>query len=98
MKIDIQRSTDTTTIKVVGRVDRFTAYSFASTLYDNLEGVDTVVLELSGVEYVSDEGLGVLVGAHEKMKERGALKLVGVCDDVMESMRAHGIADVLLTG
>ena len=98
MKIDIQRSTDMTTIKVVGRVDRFTAYSFASTIYDNLDGADTLILELSGVEYVSDEGLGVLVGAHEKMKQRGTLKLVGVCDCVKESMRAHGIADVLLTG
>ena len=98
MKIEIQRSVDKTTIKVEGRVDGFTAHALASTLYDNLDGSETVVLEMSGVEYVSDEGLGVLVGAHEKIQPRGSLRLTGVCDGVIESMRARGIADVLLIG
>lgn len=95
MTLEIKRSMGEATIKVVGRLDRFTAPVLEKTIDQLASGVPGIVLDMSGLEQISDTGVKVLLGAHEKLKESGALRLTGVGESIMETLRANGGADVL---
>ena len=96
MTLEIKKSAGETTIKVVGRLDSFTAPVLEKMINKAALGEMSIVLELSGVEQVSDVGVSVLLNAHRKMSEMGSLRLTGVCESVMETFRTAGCADVLV--
>jgi anti-sigma B factor antagonist len=50
---------------------------------------------MKGLEYISSAGLRVLLGAQKKMQKAGSLKLINVCDDIMEVLEMTGFADIL---
>jgi anti-sigma B factor antagonist len=47
------------------------------------------------ISTVSSAGLRVLLGAQKKMKGKDAMKLVSVCEEVMEVLEMTGFADIL---
>ena len=54
-----------------------------------------LTLDLKGLEYISSAGLRVLLGAQKKMNKIGEMKLINVCEDVMEVFEMTGFADIL---
>ena len=95
MTIEIKRSSMETTIKVVGRLDLVTAPVLGKMIDQNSRNAENIVLELSGLESISDAGIRVLLGANEKIRPTGTFKLIGVGNNVMESLKTSGCADVL---
>ena len=95
MTIEIKKNANETTIEVIGRLDTITAPVLEKTIVENISGIESLVLDFKGLEYISSAGLRVLLGAQKKMKNIGAMKLVGVCEDVMEVLEMTGFADVL---
>ena len=95
MTIEIKKNTKATTIAVGGRLDTITAPVLEKTIGDNITNVSNLVLDLKELEYISSAGLRVLLGAQKKMQRVGTMKLVGVCDDVMEILEMTGFADIL---
>ena len=95
MTIEIKKNANETTIEVIGRLDTITAPVLEKTIVENISGIESLVLDFKGLEYISSAGLRVLLGAQKKMKNRGAMKLVGVCEDVMEVLEMTGFADIL---
>ena len=78
-----------------GRIDTTTAPSMDEALKASLDGVSDLVLDFSGVEYISSAGLRVLLGAQKIMKKQGAMKLIGVNDDTMGILEVTGFLDIL---
>ena len=95
MTIEIKKQASETTILIVGRLDTITAPVLEKTISENTENTQSLILDLSGLEYISSAGLRVLLGAQKKMQKIGSMKLTGVCVEVMEILEMTGFADIL---
>ncbi len=95
MTIEIKKNAKETTVEVVGRLDTITAPVLDKTINENINGTQNLILDFKGLEYISSAGLRVLLTAQKKMKNIGSMKLIGVCDDVMEVLEMTGFADIL---
>ena len=96
MTIEIKKNAADTIIEVVGRLDTITAPALEKSINENAPSIQNLVLDLKGLEYVSSAGLRVLLAAQKKMKMVGSMKLINVCDDVMEIFEMTGFADIFV--
>ena len=94
MKIEFIKENETLTVTLDGRLDTVTAPELEAFLADKYNGTKALVLDCAKLAYVSSAGLRVLLGAQKKMK--GAMKLTGVCELVMEVFEMTGFADILV--
>ena len=92
MKIDFNLSNGVLKVSLEGRLDTITSPELESTLGKNYEGASSLIFDCEKLAYISSAGLRVLLGAHKKMK--GAMKLTGVCELVMEVLEMTGFKDV----
>ena len=95
MTIEIKKHENEITIEVVGRLDTITAPVLEKTIGENIGEIQSLILDFKGLEYISSAGLRILLGAQKKMKSQGSMKLIGVCEDVMEVLEMTGFADIL---
>ena len=95
MTIEIKKNAKEITIEVAGRLDTITAPVLEKTISEHIDNMQSLVLDLKGLEYISSAGLRVLLGAQKKMNKNGSMKLTGVCEDVMEVLEMTGFADIL---
>ena len=95
MTIEIKKNAKELTLEIVGRLDTITAPVLEKTIGENISEIQSLILDLKGLEYISSAGLRVLLGAQKKMQKNGAMKLTGVCEDVMEIFEMTGFADIL---
>lgn len=95
METSIKKENGKQTIIVSGRVDTTTAPELEKTVFDNLEGVSELVLDLKDMPYTSSAGLRVLLKAQKAMDLQGEMKLINVCSDVMEILDMTGFSDIL---
>lgn len=98
MTLEIKRSAKETTVKLVGRLDSFTSPALERTIDKIANDTSNVVLDLSGIEQVSEIGVRALLSVHDKMSAKGSLRLTGVCKSVMDTLRVNGCADILAIG
>ena len=96
MTIEIKKNAKEMTIVVVGRLDTITAPVLEKTIVENVDCIESLILDMHGLEYISSAGLRILLGAQKKMQKIGSMKLVGVCDEVMEILEMTGFADILV--
>ena len=94
MTIEITRSAEQTTVKLVGRLDTMTAPALDKTIKEDLGDTQNLVLDVKEVEYISSAGLRVLLSAQKMMQKRGSMKLTGVCESVMEVLEMTGFSDI----
>ena len=95
MTIEIKKNDKEITIEIVGRLDTITAPVLEKTIGENIGGTQSLILDFKGLEYISSAGLRVLLGAQKKMNGVGSMKLINVCEDVMEVLEMTGFADIL---
>ena len=96
MTIDIKKNAVETTIEIVGRLDTITAPALDKTINEDIGDTQYLVLDMKGVEYISSAGLRVLLGAQKKMQKIGSMKLIHVCESVMDVLEMTGFADILV--
>ena len=94
MKIDFTKNSGILTVVLDGRLDTTTAPEFESFLGKNYDGTDSIVIDCEKLAYVSSAGLRVLLAAQKKTK--GAMKLINVCELVMEVFEMTGFSDILV--
>jgi anti-sigma B factor antagonist len=71
---------DTHVIAVAGEIDLFTAPEFKQRVSSLIDaGRSRVVVDLTETTFIDSSSLGVLIGAHRRLKLRGGALLV-VCD------------------
>ena len=95
MTLEIKKNEKETTIEIVGRLDTITAPVLEKTIGENMGGIQSLTLDFKGLEYISSAGLRVLLGAQKKMKDKGSMRLISVCEEVMEVLEMTGFADIL---
>jgi anti-sigma B factor antagonist len=95
MTIEIKRNAEETLIELAGRLDTTTAPALDKTIGNDIEGTKNLVLDLKKLEYISSAGLRVLLSAQKKMQKIGSMKVINVCEEVMEVFEMTGFADIL---
>ena len=94
MKIDLTKTQGILTVALDGRLDTTTAPELEKCLSENGDGTGSLVIDCEKLSYISSAGLRVLLAAQKKNK--GAMKLVHVCELVMEVFEMTGFADILV--
>ena len=93
---DRRVSDDTHVIAVTGEIDLFTAPEFKQRVSAPIEaGIPYVVVDLSATTFIDSSSLGVLLGAHRRLKVRGG-SLVIVCrhPGLIKTFRITGLDGV----
>ena len=95
MTITTEKNNEAVTLKIEGRLDTMTAPELETVINGLTDETKALTLDMNALEYISSAGLRVLLGAQKKMNKIGTMKLVGVCDAVMEVFEMTGFADIL---
>ena len=95
MTIEIKKNAGEAIVEVAGRLDTMTAPVLEQKIAEETQGIKNLVLDLKGLEYISSAGLRVLLGAQKKMQKIGGMKVINVCEIVMEVFEITGFVDVL---
>ena len=96
MTIEIKKNQEVTVVEVVGRLDTITAPALDKTINEDIGDTKNLVLDVKGMEYISSAGLRVLLAAQKKMQKIGTMKVINVCQEVMEVFEMTGFADILV--
>ena len=96
MTIQIKRNADETTIEIAGRLDTITAPALDKTINEDIADTKNLVLDVKDMEYISSAGLRVLLSAQKKMQKIGSMKVIHVCEEVMDVFEMTGFADILV--
>ena len=95
MTITEERNNDVVTLKIEGRLDTTTAPTLEKTINEIVDGVKELILDMNQLTYVSSAGLRVLLSTQKKMSKIGTMKLIGVCEEVMDIFEMTGFVDIL---
>ena len=98
MTIEIKKTAKETIIEVAGRLDTITAPALDKTINEQIGDTKNLILDVKGMEYISSAGLRVLLSAQKKMQKVGSMKVVNVCEAVMDVFEMTGFADILVIG
>ena len=96
MTIEIKKSAAETVIEIAGRIDTTTAPALEKAIREDIGDAKNLVLDMKAVQYISSAGLRVLLGAQKKMQKIGSMKVINVCEAVMEVFEMTGFADILV--
>lgn len=96
MQIQKEKQNEAVTLRLAGRLDTVTAPGLEAAVNQLEDDVRHLVLDMGGVQYISSAGLRVLLGAQKKMNRIGSMKLIGVCESVMEILEMTGFSDILV--
>ena len=96
MTIEIKKNADVATIEIAGRLDTTTAPVLDKAINEELGEVSHLTLDIKDLNYISSAGLRVLLSAQKKMQKIGSMKVVNVCQEIMEIFEMTGFADILV--
>ena len=82
-------------VALEGRLDSAAAPGLDASLAENLQSVDSMVLDLEKVEYISSAGLRSLLTAHKALAGKGGLKIRNANEIVKEVFDVTGFSDIL---
>ena len=94
MKIDLIKNNDELKVSIDGRLDTTTAPELESFLNQNYDAACKLVIDCEKLVYISSAGLRVLLSTQKKTK--GAMKLINVCELVMEVFDMTCFTDILV--
>ena len=99
MKIEVKHEKDVTIVAVNGSVDALTAPDLARAIVDEIaKGRANLVVDLTGVEFMSSAGLRTLIGAVKESRSQGGdLRIASTnpgIDKVLKMSGLHNIARV----
>lgn len=95
MKITQNREGNQLTISLGGRMDTTTAPELEAVADTALAGVETLVMDLEQLDYVSSAGLRVFLKIQKLMNTQGTMKVIHVNETIMEVFDITGFVDIL---
>ena len=78
-----------------GRLDTLTAPEFEKEILGALEGVTSLTVDLSGIQYISSAGLRVILAAYKQLYHKGNMKVVNANSIVKEVFEVTGMSDII---
>jgi len=87
---------DTHLVAVSGEIDLFTAPEFKQRMSAPIDaGRSQLVVDLSATTFIDSSSLGVLIGAHRRLKLRGgSLVVVSTSDAITKTFKITGLDGV----
>ncbi len=95
MTIEKNLSGTQLTMMLASRLDTTTAPQLENERKATLEGVESLVLDFAGLDYLSSAGLRVLLDAQKQMNKQGAMVVRHVNDTIAEIFDVTGFCDIL---
>lgn len=95
--LNIEKTTNGTalTVALTGRLDTVTSPALEEDLKDGLNSVETLIIDMGALEYISSAGLRVLLAAQKTMNRQGEMKVIRVNDTIREIFEVTGFSDIL---
>ena len=95
MTVNKERNGSELVLTLEGRLDTTTAPMLEKELKQEIGGVNLLIMDFAGVEYISSAGLRVLLAAQKVMNRQGSMLLKNVNDDINEVFEITGFSDIL---
>ncbi len=95
--LDIKKTKNASELSIVltGRLDTTTAPELEEVVKSSLDGIDSLIFDVTNMEYISSAGLRVLLSAQKTMNKQGSMVVKNPNDDVKEIFEVTGFADIL---
>ena len=99
MEITTKSDGSALNVSVSGRMDTTTAPQLEAVLKEKMENAEELVLDFSGLEYISSAGLRVLLSAQKRMNAQGGtMRVTGANEIIKEIFDVTGFSDILTIG
>ena len=95
MTIEINKNEQEVVMAVAGRLDTVTAPMLDKAIGELANDVNSLILDLTGLEYISSAGLRVILMAQKKMQAIGTMTLKNVREEIMDIFEMTGFVDIL---
>ena len=95
MQISYEKNGGELKIAVIGRLDTQTAPELEKSLEDNLPGSTSVTFDLAGLTYTSSAGLRIFLKARKAVKQREDIRLIHVCEDIVDILEMTGFTELM---
>ena len=95
MEIKKTKSEGELNLVIEGRLDTTTAPQLEAELKQNINGVETLILDFAKLEYLSSAGLRVLLSAQKVMNKQGEMIIRNVNETIAEIFEITGFSDIL---
>lgn len=95
MTIDKNLNAAELKITLAGRLDTTTAPHLEAELKASLTGVDSLIMDFAGLEYISSAGLRVLLSAQKVMNKQGKMVIRHANETILEVFEVTGFTDIL---
>lgn len=83
------------TVSLCGRLDTTTSPKLEVELNQSISGVEELILDFAGLDYLSSAGLRVLLSAQKVMNRQGSMTVKNVNETIMEIFEVTGFVDIL---
>ncbi len=84
------------TLALEGRLDTNTAPELENKIAEELTAdIQTLILDLKELEYISSAGLRVLLSAQKKMNKQGSMVVKNANEMIMDVFQVTGFVDIL---
>ena len=94
MKIEKNLNGSEAVLAMEGRLDTTTAPELEAEI-KSLTNIETLILDMKGLEYLSSAGLRVLLAAQKTMNTQGKMIVKNVNETIMEVFEITGFVDIL---
>ena len=98
MNITVKRVEQITLVEITGEIDGKTAPQAQGQILPLLEPGGKMLVDMSGVGYMSSAGLRLMLSMHRQATaNKGQLVLVGLSEDIKDTMTATGFLNFFAT-
>lgn len=95
MNIEKKENGSTLNITVSGRLDTGTSPQLDAEIKQSILNVTRLVIDMTGLDYISSAGLRVLLSAQKIMNRQGEMIVKGANESIMEVFEITGFTELL---
>ncbi len=95
MNIEVKKEENVCTLMIEGRIDTVTAPELEKMIRENADDCNKMILDMSGVDYISSAGLRVFLVAHRLMEKKNGFVLKGLTKNVLTILQMTGFDSTL---
>ncbi len=95
LNIEKAKNGDELKLALAGRLDTTTAPQLEAEMKENLDGIESLILDFENLEYISSAGLRVLLSAQKIMNKQGCMVVKNSSEEIKEIFEVTGFSDIL---
>jgi len=95
MAYTVERDGAKLVVRVMGHLDVNTSSDFEKGVKAQLDGIEDLTIDMTGVDYVSSSGLRALLALQKLMFKQGTMQLVNVTPLVRDLLDETGFSEII---